>query len=83
MNQLLFERATGSLGPQAFARLQATQLVHSIQHAPTIRFDGGESPLVADDSSAGTTPESDTNPKIWAHQAGVNALAFDHFDGRM
>ena len=80
MNQLLYAREAGSLGPQAFARTQTTQLINSVQPFPKLRFDGGEKEVVQDDDedTLGTTESW----KIWAHQAGVNALALD-VDNRM
>jgi DNA excision repair protein ERCC-8 len=80
MNQLLFDRSTGNLGPHAFARIQTSQLVHAIQPAPRLRFDGGEKETVPSNDSArdGESPEStQVAQKIWAHQAGVNALSVD------
>lgn len=84
MNQLLFDRSTGNLGPQAFARLQTSRLIHSIQLAPRLRFNGGEKEvtLIDEDQSQGfyssDPPGGETvEPKIWAHQSGVNALAID------
>lgn len=87
MNQLLFDRSTGSLAPQAFARIQSSQLLHAIQPAPRLLFDGGERELVASTSSAIPTenldpPATGAEEKSWAHQAGVNALSID-IDGRM
>lgn len=82
MNQLLFERSTGNIGANVFAKLQTSQLLHSFRPAPRFRFDGGERGVVEgiDDSDAavgeGKTP-------LWSHQAGVNALASDRFDGRL
>jgi len=77
MNQLLFERSTGNLSPQDFARLQSSQLVHSIQLARRLRFDGGEKEPLPSGPSRDGTNTSDTVAKIWAHQAGVNALSID------
>jgi DNA excision repair protein ERCC-8 len=80
MNQLLFERSTGALGPNAFARLQTTQLLKSFQPATQYRFDGGERGTAVNDGEASS---SDAATSIWAHQAGVSALALERFDGRM
>lgn len=83
MNQLLFDRSTGSLKPKAFARLQSTHLIYDIQQAPSHQFDGGESSTV--DSEAVNT-EVDVNNdsvKAFAHLAGVNALVVDRFEGRL
>ena len=75
MNQHLFDRETGSLGPHAFERIFTSQLVYTTQSAPTLRFDG-EIETPRDDLQSGTS-------SIWAHQSGVNALVIDHFDGRV
>lgn len=80
MNELLLERSTGNLGPNAFARLQTTQLLRSFRPAPHFRFDGGETGL-----GGGASPSDDDSSAVslWAHQAGVNALALERFDGRI
>jgi DNA excision repair protein ERCC-8 len=80
MNELLFERSTGNLGPHAFARLQTTRLVRSFRPTPHLRFDSGETGVsgnVSDDDS------SDPPISLWAHQSGMNALALERFDGRV
>lgn len=79
MSHLLFDRSTGALSPQAFARLQTTQRIHCISPAPKLRFDGGEK----ETSTASSALDEETqlavqqSEKIWAHQAGVNALSLD------
>jgi len=81
MNQILFERSTGNIGPNVFAKLQFSQLLHSFQPAPRFRFDGGER-----GTNGGTDSDAiaeDARTSLWAHQAGVNALALERFDGRM
>ncbi|KAI0877480.1 WD40-repeat-containing domain protein [Hypoxylon argillaceum] len=80
MNQLLLERATGAVGPNVFARLQTTQLLRSFRPAPQYRFDGGERGIAVNDGEASS---SDATSSIWAHQAGVSALALERFDGRI
>jgi DNA excision repair protein ERCC-8 len=81
MNSLLFERSSGSLGPDGFARIQATALLTSFAAAPRFRFDGGEQ-APADARNAGNG--ADASPAwLWAHQAGVAAMALDRFDGRL
>ncbi|KAI3326123.1 WD40 repeat-like protein [Xylariaceae sp. AK1471] len=80
MNQLLFERSTGALGPNVFARLQTTQLLKSFRPAPQYRFDGGERSTAINDGEA-SSPDAATS--FWAHQAGVSALALERFDGRI
>ncbi|KAI1439313.1 WD40-repeat-containing domain protein [Xylaria sp. CBS 124048] len=81
MNQLLFDRSTGALGPNEFARLQTTQLLRSFHPAPEYRFDGGERGTAVTDDDASSS--SEPVPSIWAHQAGVSALALECFDGRI
>lgn len=88
MNQLVFERATGSLGPNVFAKLETTNLLSSFRPAPHHRFDGGEAGLAIPDNGEGSSRGSsavrpDQKQHVWAHQAGVNALALERFDGRM
>ncbi|KAI2640073.1 WD40 repeat-like protein [Xylaria nigripes] len=80
MNELLLERSTGALGPNTFARLQTTQLLRSFRPAPEFRFDGGERGIAIHDGQASS---SDAVQSIWAHQAGVSALALERFDGRI
>ena len=83
MNQLLFDRSSGILSPQAFARIQTSALVRSIQPAPRLRFNGGETEApVEDGDGAEYSAGPSADPKLWAHQAGVNALALD-IEGRM
>jgi DNA excision repair protein ERCC-8 len=83
MNQLLFDRSTGSLGPHAFARIQSSQRLDAIQPAPRLLFDGGEREVVprlgvAEDPG----PQYGEVEKSWTHQAGVNALSVD-IDGKL
>lgn len=84
MNQLLFDRLTGALGPNAFARLQSSQLLHAIQPAPRLIFDGGEKEAAhpANPSEDINAHEGEVGERSWTHQAGVNALAID-IDGKM
>lgn len=81
MNQLLYNRAAGTLAPQSFARIQTTQLIRSIQASPRLRFDGGEKEVVRQEENDEYS-EPIGEGSIWAHQAGASALAID-IDGRM
>ncbi|KAI8959310.1 WD40 repeat-like protein [Daldinia sp. FL1419] len=83
MNSLLLERSTGSIGPNVFARLQTTRLLHSFRPAPEFLFDGGERGTAIRDNYEGSIIIPDPTSTLWAHQAGVNALALDRFDGRI
>lgn len=76
MNQLLLERSTGNLSPRDFARIQTSQRVHAIQLARRLRFDGGEKEHTSGHVS-GELDAPEPQAKIWAHQAGVNALSVD------
>jgi DNA excision repair protein ERCC-8 len=80
MNQLLFDRSNGNLSPQTFARIQVAGLVRAIQPAARLRFNGGEKEAPLDDDTGervGSQAEPSAEAKLWAHQAGVNALALD------
>ncbi|AEO62241.1 uncharacterized protein THITE_2106195 [Thermothielavioides terrestris NRRL 8126] len=91
MNALLFDRSSGILGPNAFARLQTAGLLASFSAAPRFRFDGGERPV--EDAAGQPAGSSSVLPSgqgpdvwrvsLWAHQAGVSALALERFEGRM
>lgn len=83
MNRLLFDRSTGSLRPNAFARLRSTQLIHDLQIAPNFRFNGGDS-YKDESGTLGTQAEiGDAKLNVFAHQAGVNTLVVDRFEGRL
>jgi DNA excision repair protein ERCC-8 len=78
MNQLLFDRSSGNLSPQFFARIQTSAHVRAIQPAPRLRFNGGEREAPLDDGDGvGSPTEASAETRIWAHQAGVNSLALD------
>ncbi|KAK3309188.1 WD40-repeat-containing domain protein [Chaetomium strumarium] len=90
MNSLLLDRSLGNLGPNAFARIQTTKLLSSFSPAPRFRFDDGEraagQPSSSSASSQAQVPShgGDTaRASVWAHQAGVSALALERFDGRI
>ncbi|PBP22271.1 WD repeat protein [Diplocarpon rosae] len=84
MNRLLFDRSTGNLTPRNFARTQTAQLIHSIQFAPRLRFNSGESEaaFIDDVQTEGSRlrasqQEEANQSRVWAHQSGANALAID------
>ena len=64
MNQLLFDRSTGALSPQAFARIQTSRRVHEIQPA-RLRFDGGEREALPNRSKspAGSGSQTSLRPR--------------------
>lgn len=77
MNQLLSDRSTGAISPKAFARLQTAYLIHAIQAAPRLRFQGPEQDVVQIDDRGDAVPQPAGETKTWAHQAGINALSID------
>lgn len=83
MNQLLFDRETGSLSSKAFARLEATKLLNSLQLSGT-RFDGGEVSRVPNSTDDEVLPdETVEDESTWASKAGVNAIVIDKFENRL
>ncbi|KAK1750563.1 hypothetical protein QBC47DRAFT_353110 [Echria macrotheca] len=79
LNSLLFERSVGTLHPRDFARIQTDTLLRSFRSAPRFRFDCGDRPPAR---HRGDHAESESE-SLWAHQAGVTALALERFDGRI
>lgn len=84
MNSFLLNRTIGSISPPVLQRAQTTRLVHAISPTPGVRFrneqTGADVSSTADgqDGCQGGGAE-----QIWAHKAGVNALAIDRFEGRL
>lgn len=76
MNSYLFGRALGTVSPQALQRAHSTGLLHAIQPAPGIRFDGSDGQSHADKS------ERKERNAVCAHKAGVNCITIDKFEGR-
>lgn len=96
-SDLLLGRALGAISPQAFASTQTSQLLHAIQAAPNVKFDGSkclqdpvtsrankdnrDGPLKRGDAEE-TDGEGEGEQVRWAHRAGVNTLTIDRFEGR-
>ncbi|KAI9756602.1 MAG: hypothetical protein M4579_003780 [Chaenotheca gracillima] len=83
MNSFLFNRSLGSVSSPAFARAQTTRLVHALQPAPDVKFDGqlgGSRKVESQDGSQ--KPDDKQQLTVWAHKSGVNSLAVDRFEGR-
>ncbi len=74
----LLGRALGSVSSQALQQPEISRLLHSLQLAPDIRFDGGDEPPVSGRAGSGDAGEE----AAWAHKAGVNCLSIDSFEGR-
>ena len=73
----LLGRALGTISAQALQRAETSRLLHSIQAAPGIRFDGSDAP-----AQAASSRDVEEERDVWAHQAGVNCLTIDRFEGR-
>ncbi|KZF24788.1 WD40 repeat-like protein [Xylona heveae TC161] len=96
MNSYLLNRALGVTSPQAFERAQTTRLAHALQPAPHIRFSSRPTSSTTNRSQNASTlapggqgteeDESNNNgnavQEIYAHNAGVNALTIDKFEGK-
>ena len=80
MTSNLFGRALGAISPQALQRDETLKLVHALQSAPAIRFDGSDK-LADAQGSKGVEQDAKEKP-LWAHTAGVNCLTIDRFEGR-
>ena len=73
----LLGRALGTISPHALQRAETSRLLHSIQAAPGVRFDGNDAP-----AQGASSREVEDERDVWAHQAGVNCLTIDRFEGR-
>ncbi len=80
MTSNLFGRALGAISPQALQRAETSKLLHALQGAPNVKFDGGDGPAQAQGSKTGE--EKAVGDTVWAHRAGVNCLTIDRFEGR-
>ena len=82
MNSQLFARALGSIGPETLQRAELSRQLHSIQAAPGIRFIGSDAQIASNDNDQQDADEKKTTTEVRAHQAGVNSIAMDRFEGR-
>lgn len=73
----LLGRALGTTSAHALQRAETSRLLHSIQAAPDIKFDGSDAP-----AQAASSRDVEEERDVWAHQAGVNCLTIDRFEGR-
>lgn len=74
MNTQLFARAIGIIGPEALQRAELGRRLYAVQPAPEVHFDGRDRQLITRDDSQDRIAS--------AHQAGVNSISVDHFEGR-
>ena len=77
MNSYLFGRALGTFSHEALQRAESSRLLHAIEAAPGVRFDGEDGTAAA--SESGRTHDRDI---LWAHKAGVNCVTIDKFEGK-
>lgn len=77
MNSFLLNRAIGSISPSAFHVAQTSHLTQLLEPAPGIRFSSRKGPVIPDG-----TDTINSEVEVFAHQAGVNVLAIDHYEGR-
>lgn len=83
MNSFLLNRTIGSISPPVLQRAQTTRLVHAISPAPGVQFLNEQTgPEVASSTDRHDDDRDASTEHIWAHKAGVNALAIDRFEGR-
>ncbi|KAJ5701699.1 hypothetical protein N7488_009247 [Penicillium malachiteum] len=79
MNFYLLCRALGSLDPNSFRVTRTTQLIHSLEPAPGIRF----SARPRSQSSTTQKELESRDNEIFAHKSGVKCLAIDKKDGQV
>ena len=85
MTSNLFGRALGSISPQALQRAETSKLLHALQAAPGITFDGSPGSVQARRGKGLGDQDGDDGGReetVWAHRAGVNCLTVDRFEGR-
>lgn len=86
MNEFLLNRSQGSIAPWTFQTAQCARLVQCLAPAPGIRFSSAPRPTVTDDgilNSDAFGVEDAIQDEVWAHKAGVNVLAIDHYEKRL
>jgi len=83
----LLSRSLADISPRDFARAQNNRLIHALQPAPRVRFNGdagGSAP--GKDAIRRRDREDDDSDEegetVFAHRAGVNAITVDRFEGR-
>lgn len=80
MTSNLLGRSLGIVSPKALQEDETSRLLHSLQAAPGIKFDGSDGPV--QDPSSSDEEEEGRGNSIWAHRAGVNCITIDRFEGR-
>lgn len=84
MNSFLLNRTIGSISPPVLQRAQTTRLIHAISPTPGVQFRNEHTGTnVAFTAGQQDEDQGRGTEQIWAHKAGVNALAIDRFEGRL
>lgn len=87
MNAYLLNRALGSISPSTFHAAQTTRLVQQLEPAPGIRFSARRDIFSGESQAGNEYPHEDAglvfDDEVFAHKAGVNVLAIDHYEGRL
>ncbi|MCJ1276284.1 hypothetical protein MMC21_004089 [Puttea exsequens] len=79
MTSNLLGRSLGIISPRGFQRTETSRLLHALQAAPGVRFDGSDESVQA--HRTGGEEDGQAEP-AWAHRAGVNCITIDRFEGR-
>ncbi|CAN8105779.1 unnamed protein product [Discula destructiva] len=87
MDSYLLDRELGNLTHSDLSRQVTTKLLRTFQPAPQHRFDGGHKGSATSGNGEGASNTGRVNQyervDLWAHQAGVQALALERFDGKI
>jgi len=84
----LLTRSLAQTPHRDLARAQTNRLIHALQPAPRVGFNGGLGTADADMARDGDDAdvESDEDGRrvrtVFAHRVGVNAITVDKFEGR-
>ena len=83
MTSKLLGRSLGTISPEVIQQAETSRLLHALQAAPGIRFDGSDGPTSAKRGGRnGDGEEGEKEESVWAHKAGVNCLTIDRYEGR-
>jgi len=81
----LLSRSLADITPHSFARAQNNRLIHALQPAPRVRFNGDAGADVSSKQRRKENEDDDSDEEgetVSAHRAGVNAITVDRFEGR-
>lgn len=79
----LLTRSVADTSHRDFARAQNNRLIHALQPAPRVRFNGeAGAPDVRRQRDNEDDDSDEEGGNKFAHKAGVNAITVDKFEGR-